>query len=113
MKNKLILGLALLCSLIILGCTTTAQRTAFNTIGTLDQSAKALTDSYFDLVIHGVVTTNALPQVALRANQFRKALLLASTVAQNGTNALASAALTAELADLTSFIGSLETSTKK
>ena len=103
-----ILSAILLVLIVSLGCSTTGQRTAYNSIFTVQQTASVAVDGYYDLVIKGIVPTNNLPQVALRYNQLRKACLVAATTAEAGTNAIAPAALTAELTSLTAFILSLE-----
>lgn len=91
------------------GCTTNQQSIAYKTIGSINDAANITYSHYADLVIAGTISTNSLPAVSLRYNQIKSACLLAATASSNGTNAIAPAALTAELADFTSFIATLKT----
>ena len=113
--NKWTFGLAVLlvtASGVFVGCNTTQQRTAYNTIFTVEQTADTAVDGYFALVIKGTVPTNSVPIVAQRFNQLQAACTLAAAASQAGTNAIASANLTAELVDLTAFIATIEPATK-
>lgn len=105
-KILLICGLCGLCGLGP-GCNTTQQTAAFNTIFTVEQTATSTVDAYYALVIKGTIPTNSVPQVSKAFNELQAACTLAAATAENGTNALAPTQLQAELADLTSLIGSL------
>jgi hypothetical protein len=69
-------------------------------------------DGYYSAVIKGLASTNAVPQVSSMFNQFQADATLAAAVDQAGTNALAPAALTAELANLTQVISTIQPLTK-
>lgn len=105
MKNLFLFG-AMLC---MVGCGTTSQTTAFNTIGSIEATGQAAYDAYAMLVIKGTVSTNALPQVAAEYNQFQSDVILAATVSAQGTNGLAPAALTADLAALATAVSTAST----
>ena len=99
-----LLLVAALITVFALGCSTPAQRTAYNTIATVQQTAAVAYDGYADLVIAGTVSTTALPEVSLRYNQLRLACTVAATASQAGTNAIAPATLTAELVQFTALV---------
>jgi hypothetical protein len=108
MKNKL-LTLSLLLSIAWIisqtpGCTTSAQRTAVNTIGTVETAATAAVDGYFSLVVQGKAPTNGVPAVSRAYNSLQQAVKLALDVSQQNTNALAPASLTQELTDLQNLV---------
>ena len=108
MKTSIrLLMLAGLVGMLALGCRATQQKTAYNTIASVQATAAAVFDGYADAVIKGVVKTNDLPAVAMRYNQLRMACAVAATSAEAGTNALAPAVLTAELLKLTELIGTV------
>lgn len=93
-----------LCVEIWQGCTTSQQTTALNTLGTLEATATTAVDNYDALVIKGVVSTNSFPQVSKAYNDFQAAMILAVTLVQNNTNALAPANLVQEETDLINLI---------
>lgn len=92
--------------LIVVGCTTTSQRAAFNTIGALELTASQAIDGYDTALIKGMASTNNAVQIENDFNQFQHAASVAASVAQNGTNALAPASLTLEAANLSALIAS-------
>lgn len=105
--------------LVVLGCialvgcgTTSPQTVAYNTIGSLEQTASAAVDGYFTAVIKGNLSTNNVPEVSGMFAQFQSDCLLAATIAQNGTNAIAPANLTIELGQITSVIATIQPLTK-
>lgn len=93
-------GLAL-----IQGCTTSQQRIAFNTIGSLETTTTAAVDGYFLAVAKGGVSTNGVPAVSRDYNKFQGGVLVALDIVQNNTNALAPASLQQLSTDLISEIG--------
>ena len=115
MTKTLKLGLAalLLACGVFAGCSlftgTTAQRTEYNTIFSVEQTASLTVDGYYALVIKGVVPTNDVPQVSHLFSDIQAAGTLAAAGSQNGTNALAPASLTAELSSLTTLITTITT----
>lgn len=86
----LILSLTLIA---IPGCTTNQQKTAYDTIFSLEKSTTATYDGYLDLVIQGQVKTNAMPGVSKAYNDFQAAATTATDAANFSTNALAPANL--------------------
>lgn len=87
------------------GCSTSQQRTAFNTLGTVETSTTAAVDGYFLLVGQGKVPTNGVPTVSRDFNKFQGAMLVALDVVQNNTNALAPTSLMQLSTDLINEIG--------
>jgi hypothetical protein len=102
-----IIALFAVCVLAV-SCTTPAQRTAYNTIWSIEQSGTTAYDGYVTLVLKGLVPTNDVPAVSLKFNQFQAASKVAADTAQAGTNALAPGSLVIELTDLTTLITSIE-----
>jgi hypothetical protein len=105
--KKLIISLVLATT--IIGCTTSSQRTTYNTIFTVEQTASTAVDTYYSLVIKGTITTNNVPVVSKAFNDLQAAATLAATADQAGTNALAPASLILEASQLGSLITTLET----
>ena len=100
-----------LCVIGLVGCTTGTQRTGYNTIFSVEQTATTAVDGYYALVIKGVVTTNSVPMVSQRFNQLQMACTLAADATQAGTNALASATLMQEESDLINLVNALKLTT--
>jgi hypothetical protein len=86
------------------GCTTPQQTTTLNTLGTLEAAATTGVDTYYALVIKGTISTNSMPTVSKAYNDFQAAMVLAVTLVQNNTNALAPANLVQEETDLINLI---------
>jgi hypothetical protein len=97
--------------LLDVGCTTSQQTTAANTIGTVSATATAAYDGYCRAIITGIASTNQLPQVSSAYNDLLASCVVAESVAQSGTNALADANLVTEVNALVSLI-STATKTK-
>ena len=111
MKTKILLlvfGLAL-----IVGCNTTQQRVAYNTIATIEQTATLAVDDYFTLVINGTIKTNSVPVVSKSFNYLQAAGKLAADASESGTNALAPSSLVIEATDLGNLISTVEKTDKK
>lgn len=105
-------ALALCClavplAIVTTGCHTPPQRTAYNSIFSVEQTASAAVDGYYAAVIHGQARTNEVPKVSAAFNDLQAACTLAASVDRAGTNAIAPAALTTELLQLTSLIATL------
>lgn len=100
------IGIWLLVALFV-GCTTSSQRTAFNTIGSIETAANAALDTYDDAVIRGQITTNSLPTVAKAYNDLQHTLLLAAAIDKAGTNALSTPDIEAELGDFVNLVSAL------
>lgn len=80
-------------SFVIVGCSTTQQKAAVNTIFSLQTATHAAYDAYIDAVITGKASTNGVPAVSRALSQFNYATLIALNAAQFGTNAVAPANL--------------------
>jgi hypothetical protein len=105
MKQILIPGLgAILGAVIVMGCNTTQQTTAYKTIGATETTAQAALDGYYTLVINGTVSTNEVTQVSLAYNQLQADAVLAASLSQDGTNALETTNLVNDLSDLDNVI---------
>jgi hypothetical protein len=100
-----VLGLAVF----ITACSTSSQRTEYNTIATIEQTASTAIDGYYTLVIKGVISTNGVPTVSKAFNDLQASAALAATIASSGTNALAPSSLVLEASQLGSLISTLET----
>ena len=87
-KTALLIGFAIV-SFGIVGCTTSHQTTAYNTLNTLEAVTTTGVDYYDSLVIKGVVSTNAVPQVSSAYNDFQGAMLVALAAVQGNSNAVA------------------------
>ena len=105
--KKLVLSLGLIVA--IVGCSTTAQRTAYNTISSIDATATVAVDGYYTLVLQGKVPTNSVPAVSKAYNELKLAEQVAETASQAGTNALAPANLILEASQLGTLIQTIET----
>lgn len=105
MKQILIPGFgAILAAVIVMGCNTTQQTTAYKTIGSLEVTAQTGVDDYDTLVINKTISTNSFVIVSRAYNQFQADALLAATISEDGTNALATTNLITEAASLSSVI---------
>lgn len=91
-------------SFVIVGCSTTQQKAAVNTIFSLQTTTHAAYDAYIDAVIAGKASTNGVPAVSRALNQFNAATLVALNAAQFGTNAVAPSNLQLLSADLLNLI---------
>lgn len=106
MKKTLLL--TALISIIVVGCTTSSQRTTYNTIATVEQTATLAVDDYYKLVIKGTVSTNGVPTVSKAFNDLQVTGQLAAVTAENGTNALAPSSLVLEASQLGVLITTFE-----
>ncbi len=90
-----------------LGCKSSAQKIAGNTIYSIDKVAVTSYDAYLSLVIKGSLPTNDVPKVSKAFNQFQAAVTIAYDGVQYNTNALAPSALVQESTDLITLINSV------
>lgn len=104
MKKFLILGVFLLG---IVGCNTTQQKAAFNSISSVEQTVSSSYQAYVGLVVTGKIPTNDVPKVASALNHFQVATTLAVDLAQNNTNALAPHSLMVEAQDVINLINNI------
>jgi hypothetical protein len=91
-----------------IGCTTSQQTAAYNTLSGLETGTTAAYNAYLTLVVQGKVTTNAVPQVSHAYNDFQAAMVIATVSAQNNTNALAPTNLVTEAAAVVNLITTIE-----
>jgi hypothetical protein len=104
--KKIILSV-LTCATLV-GCTSTQQQIAFNSLSTVETTATSAYQGYLTLVVQGKVSTNNIPQVSAAYNVLQSSVLVATLAVQNNTNALAPANVITEAAALTSLITTSE-----
>lgn len=104
LKISLCLWFAVAGIVVITGCTTTQQTTAYKTLYAVEQTTVAGYDGYIGEVIAGRVPTNGVPTVSKAFNKFQAAFLFELDLVQFNTNAVASASLTQESIDLLNLI---------
>lgn len=92
-----------------MGCTTTQQRTTFNTLASVEATATATVDGYFLAAAKGLADTNGIPTVSKAFNNFQSVMTLTGTLVQNNSNVLAPANVMQELSELTSTIAQFTT----
>ncbi len=104
MKKLLsLIGLSALL-IVFVGCTTTQQRTAYNTLAGVEATATATVDGYYLACAKGLANTNGIPTVTQSYNKFQGVMQVAVLLAQNNTNALAPANVMAELSTVVSTV---------
>ena len=89
------------------GCHTPVQRTAFNTIYSVETGASTALDGYYALVIKGVVPTNDVPNIASLYDKLQADCTIAAAAAQNGVSSTATPELIAQAFSFTSTIATL------
>ena len=87
-------------SFCIAGCSTTQQRTTYNTLASVEATATATVDGYFLAAVKGLAPTNGIPTVSKAYNEFQSTMTVAIDLAQNNSNALASSNVLQELSDV-------------
>lgn len=92
----------------IVGCTSTQQRIAINTLSTTEQSVTAAVDAYDTLVIKGQLPTNDVPKISAAYNKFQAALIVAEDAVQYNTNAITPPALVVEAQDVINLINTVK-----
>lgn len=92
----------LLASLIFFGCSTNAQRTAYNALWKVEQGARIAYNAYVDEVIDGRAGTNGLPVASQAFNATQLSIRIA--VASLGTNGVASPEVIRSATTLTNSI---------
>lgn len=102
--RKLIPAIALV-AVIIIGCTTSQQRVAYNSLYTVETTTTATVDGYYLAAAKGIAPSNGVHQVSVAYNDFHVAFLVALDAAQYNTNALAPLALQQESADVIGLVG--------
>jgi hypothetical protein len=88
----------------LIGCGTTPQTTALNTLSTLEQSTTAAYDGYLALVVKGTVPTNDVPKISHLFNTFQADMIVAIVSVNGNSNAIAPASIIAEAASFSSQV---------
>jgi hypothetical protein len=101
---KTIISIGVL-ALLILGCSTTAQRKAANTLESVHKTVDAAYDGYIDLVIRGTLKTNSFPVIAGHYTTFQASYLAAVLVVAGDTNGIAPVNITDKANTVTGAIG--------
>lgn len=103
-----LLSLSAMVLLAVLGCNTSQQKTAYNTLFSLEQTTTAAVDAYDALVVQGKVPTNDIPKVSKAYNDFQAGMALALDAVRNNTNAVAPPNLVLESQDLVNLLVLIE-----
>lgn len=98
------LSILLLSCVAIMGCTTTQQRTNYNTLASVDATAKATVDGYYLAAAKGLADTNGIPVVSKAYNDLESILQVAVLLAQNNSNAIAPSNVVQELSVIVSTV---------
>lgn len=110
-QKKLLLPL--LSIALLVGCSILSknQRTVYNTLGSVEQTATAIVQGYYVAAAKGFADTNGVPKVASAYTKFQGVMQVAVMIAQNNTNALAPDNVLQELATVTSTVATFSTKT--
>ncbi len=112
MKQFKRLLIPLLSLTLFIGCmTANQQRTTFNTLGSIEQTATATVTGYYVACAKGFADTNGIPKVASSFNKFQGVMQVAVILAQNNTNALATENVMQELSAVTATVATFTTKT--
>lgn len=111
-KTLTFISLLGLTAVVLIGCTTSQQSTAFKTIASAEATVNFAHDSYQGLVIKGAVPTNDVPKISKLYNDFQAAELLALDGVQYNTNAIAPSSLVVEGQDLVNLINNIKATAK-
>jgi len=93
-----------ICIVVVVGCKSTPQTIAYNTLYSVEKATTAAYDGYVDLVIKGKTTTLYVPTVSKAYDHFQASFLIALDAVQFNTNSLSPASLTVESQDLINLI---------
>lgn len=110
--SALIIGFIWMPVAVQTGCTTSSQRTAYNSIATVEGAASTAVEAYYATVLPHVANgeaynTNQVIEVSKRFNQLQTGLKLAASASRLGTNSVAPTNLVQESADLVTFVTSI------
>lgn len=110
---KKLLNIPLLSILLMTGCAFLShnQRTIYNTLSSVEQTATATVKGYYTACAKGFADTNGIPKVANAYTKFQGVMQVAVVIAQNNTNALATDNVLQELAVVTSTVATFSTKT--
>lgn len=92
----------------LLGCNTSQQKITYNTLFSVEKVTTGAFDGYVSEVVKGNITTNGLPIVANKFNQFQNSFLLILDAARYNTNAIAPQSLVVESQDIINLISNLK-----
>lgn len=106
MKKFIII--ALVSTVLITGCSLFNTKTAYKTLGTIETATSFSYDGYVDSILAGISTTNYLPQVSSKFNQFQAGFIVALDAVEYNTNALAPVNLVVESDDIINFINQIK-----
>lgn len=98
------LSILLLSATVLVGCTSTQQRTTYNTLAATEATATAAVDGYFLATVKGLADTNGIPKVSKAFNEFQSVMQVAVVLAQNNSNALASSNVLQELSQVVATV---------
>lgn len=107
--GKVISVIAIFAIGFMVGCKSTPQTIAYQTIGSLEGGVTAAYSGYVQAVIAGAASTNSFPTISKEFNDFQADAYAATVIAANGTNALSTTALTQESAAILSAIATSST----
>jgi hypothetical protein len=93
---------------LIVGCTTSQQKAAVNSLYSIDQTTTAAVDAFDTLVIQGQVPTNDVPKISKAYNDYHAAFLIAVDAVQYNTNAIAPPNLVIEANDIVNLINTVK-----
>ena len=115
MKKLILLIGAVICltAVINTGCSTTQQRTTYNTLAATEATATATVDGYYLAAAKGLAPTNGIPTVAKAYNDFQAVMQVSVILAQNNSNVLASSNVMQELSAVVSAVAQFSPSTLK
>ena len=94
--NRILVSIGL--ALLLIGCAT--NRAVYNSLATTKALADSSVAGYYDLVIHGTVKTNGVPQVSQAYNMFQATFATAVDIAKLDTNSATPPLITASLSNL-------------
>lgn len=95
-------GIIALC---VMGCNTSQQRTAANTLSATHDVVQTGVDSYYIATANGLAATNGIAPVGSAYDKFQKVYVTAVDLARNNTNALAPDNVIQEAYDVAAVIG--------
>lgn len=104
MKTRIINLLSIGALLIVVGCSTSQQRTNFNTLGSIEATGTATVDGYYLAAAKGLADTNGIPEVSKVYNEFQSVMQVAVLLAQNNSNAIAPSNVVQELSLVVSAV---------
>jgi hypothetical protein len=110
MKKLLILIGIVATTLFATSCSTSQQRTTYNTLAATEATATATVDGYFLAAAKGLASTNGITTVAKAYNDFQSTMQVAVILAQNNSNVLASSNVMQELSTVVSAVAQFTSS---